>query len=74
MLPDFNDSPKQAFWRGFWRGLGAPAALFVRYDYPDIEAGIELDPSFEEGRPDDISQYFNKAGEYIAFSIDRHAK
>jgi len=33
-LIDFSDTSKQAFIRGFWKGLSAPVVLFGRVEHP----------------------------------------
>lgn len=34
ILIDFSETPKQAFARGFWKGLSAPVMLFGNFDAP----------------------------------------
>lgn len=44
MLLHFDDLPRQAFVRGFVRGLAAPVALFGTYTAPAIPKPITIVP------------------------------
>jgi hypothetical protein len=57
---------REAFARGFWKGLGAPAALFA-----GPQVSVEYEDTPEAG---DISKYFRAAGGYISSAVSRYAE
>ena len=73
LIADFDDTPREAFVRGFWKGLGAPYLLYGEFDMPPLPEIQAVDLPLTDAQAA-IAQDWRKVGQDIRAAVDAYAK
>ena len=72
-IVDFDDTPREAFVRGFWKGLGAPYLLYGEFELPPLPDLPPLDLPLIDAQAA-IAHDWRKVGQDIRAAMDAYAR
>lgn len=69
----FGESRRRTFWRGFWKGVAAPVALYQRVYLPEEARSVKTTP-LPDATSGDLGQDWAQVGAHLRSALANSAR